>query len=69
MLDGRISADLARTGGVHTADDRLKALMAGPKVTMLASELLQRDAQRSGEILIDLQTWMETYEYASIREL
>lgn len=69
ILYGRIDADLALTGGVHTADDVIKAMMAGAKVVMLASELLQRGVQRIGEILIDLQTWMESYEYASIREM
>lgn len=69
ILYGRINVDLALTGGVHTADDVLKAMMAGAKVTLLASELLQHGVQRIGEILIDLQSWMEAYEYASIREM
>lgn len=69
MLYGRIDADLALTGGVHTADDVLKAMMAGAKVVLLASELLQHGVQRIGDILIDLQTWMDAYEYTSIREM
>ena len=33
-------ADLAATGGIHTAHDVLKLLMAGANVTMMASALL-----------------------------
>lgn len=69
ILDGRIDADLALTGGVHTADDVIKAMMAGAKVAMLASELLQHGVRRIGNLLYDLQSWMEAYEYRSIREM
>jgi hypothetical protein len=35
ILYGRIQADMALTSGVHTAQDVLKAMMAGASVTML----------------------------------
>src|SRR4030095_11269203 len=37
VLYGRIRADLAITGGVHTAADVLKAMMAGARVGMVSS--------------------------------
>ena len=41
MLYGRVKADLAITGGVHTAQDVLKAMMAGARVAMMTSALLK----------------------------
>ena len=69
MLYGRIPLDFALTGGVHTAQDVLKAMMAGANVAMLASELLANGIYRVSEILADLRAWMIEHEYGSIREM
>lgn len=69
ILYGRIQADFALTSGVHTAQDVLKSMMAGANVTMLASELLINGVRRIGEILTDMQAWMETFEYESIVQM
>ncbi len=69
ILYGRIHADLALTTGVHTAQDVLKAMMAGASVTMLASALLQNGVKTISTILTDMQAWMETFEYASISQM
>jgi len=55
-------------GGVHTYQDVLKGLMAGAKITMMASELLQNGPGRLGEILA---TWPldEEHEYGSVAQL
>lgn len=69
ILYGRIKADLALTSGVHTTQDVLKAVMAGAKVAMMASELIQNGIGRIPELLAELQSWMETYEYESIQQM
>jgi dihydroorotate dehydrogenase (fumarate) len=69
ILYGHVEADLALTSGVHSAQDVLKSMMAGASVTMLASELLMNGVQRVGEILTDMQAWMETYEYLSVEQM
>jgi dihydroorotate dehydrogenase (fumarate) len=69
ILYGRIAADLAITSGVHTHEDVLKGLMAGAKVTMMASELLRNGVGRIGEIVADLSRWLEEHEYESVRQL
>jgi dihydroorotate dehydrogenase (fumarate) len=69
ILYGRVMADLALTGGVHTSQDVLKAMMAGAKVTMLASELLQNGIGRVAEILQGIESWMEEFEYTSIEQM
>jgi dihydroorotate dehydrogenase (fumarate) len=69
ILCGRVSADLAITSGVHTCEDVLKGLMAGAKVTMLASELLQNGLGRIDEILRGMLIWLEEHEYESISQM
>lgn len=69
ILYGRIEADLALTSGVHSAQDVLKAMMAGACVTELASALLVNGVSRIGEILTDMQMWMETFEYESVQQM
>jgi len=69
ILYGRILADLAITTGIHTSEDVLKGLMAGAKVTMMASELLQNGVRRIKEILKEIETWMEEREYESLAQM
>jgi len=69
ILYGRVKADYALTSGVHSAEDMLKALMAGASVTMVASELLKNGMGRVPQILTDLQIWMDEHEYESVRQM
>jgi dihydroorotate dehydrogenase (fumarate) len=69
ILYGRIRADLAVTGGVHTAQDVLKAMMAGARVAMMTSALLRNGIGHLAKVQTDLLTWMEEHEYASIRQM
>jgi len=64
-----VIGDLAVTGGVHTATDALKAVMAGASVTMLTSALLQHGIGHLRTIRTDLLRWMEEHDYASIRQM
>jgi dihydroorotate dehydrogenase (fumarate) len=70
ILYGRIDADLALTSGVHTSRDVLKAMMAGARVAMMASELLWDGmTARIEEILRHTERWMEEHEYISIKQM
>ncbi len=69
ILHGRVQADLALTGGVHTAQDVVKSVMAGANVVMMASELLARGVGRVAELRADLERWLEEYEYQSIQQM
>ena len=69
ILYGRLLADFAITTGIHNAEDVLKGLMAGAKVTMMASELLQNGVRRIKEILRDMEIWMDEHEYESVAQM
>ena len=69
ILYGRLLADLAITTGIHSSQDVLKGLMAGAKVTMMASELLQNGLRRFKEIQRELEEWMDEHEYESVAQM
>jgi len=69
ILYGRLATDFAITTGIHSAQDVLKGLMAGAKVTMMASELLQNGMKRINEILETLVGWMAEHEYESVTQM
>ncbi|MFZ5902478.1 MAG: dihydroorotate dehydrogenase-like protein [Chloroflexota bacterium] len=69
ILHGRVTADLALTSGVHTAQDALKAMMAGAKVAMMASALLHEGERVIPSMLNEMGWWMQTHEYESIRQM
>lgn len=68
-LFGKVKLSMAVTGGVHSADDALKALMAGADVTHLCSILLREGPEKLGEILRNMQAWLQEQEYDSVSQL
>ena len=68
ILYGHLKADIAVTGGVHSAEDVLKAIMAGANVAMMASALHIHGIEHIGRVLADLRYWLEKREYTSLRE-
>jgi len=69
ILHGRLKADLAATGGIHTAEDVLKMLMVGADVTMLCSTLLRNGVDQVGVILEGMERWMQEHGYTSVRQM
>jgi dihydroorotate dehydrogenase (fumarate) len=68
-LSGRVGADLAITGGVHTAEDGVKALMAGASAAQVVSVLLRRGPEHLRTLQLDLARWMEEHQWPSVRHL
>ena len=68
ILFGHLSTDLAITGGVHSAEDVLKSIMAGGNVAMMASALHIHGIEHIGRVLSDLRYWLEKREYTSLSE-
>jgi len=69
IIYGRVQSDLAITGGVHTVEDVIKSMMAGAKVAMMTSALLQKGVHHASSVLAELGHWMEEHEYESIRQM
>jgi dihydroorotate dehydrogenase (fumarate) len=69
ILFGRVSASLAATTGVHTAEDALKMLLAGADVTMMASALFRNGPEHLALVRDGIATWLTEHDYASVEQL
>jgi len=69
ILYGQIRADMAVTGGVHSALDVLKAMMAGARVAMMTAALLENGIEHLKTVQAELVQWMEEHEYDSVAQM
>ncbi|HXJ07089.1 MAG TPA: dihydroorotate dehydrogenase-like protein [Candidatus Acidoferrum sp.] len=69
IIYGRVQSDLAITGGVHTAEDVIKSTMAGAKVAMMTSALLQNGVRHASSVIAELVRWMDEHQYESIQQM
>ena len=68
ILYGHLKGDIGITGGVHSGEDVLKAIMAGGSVAMMVSALHIHGIGHIARVLADLQYWLEKREYTSLAE-
>ncbi|MEY6432943.1 dihydroorotate dehydrogenase-like protein [Thioalkalicoccus limnaeus] len=66
LLYGRTGISLGATGGVHTAADAIKLLLAGADVVHLCSALLARGPGYVAHIQEGLEQWMQEQGFASV---
>jgi len=69
ILSGRIKADLAVTGGVHTALDAVKAIMCGAHAIQSVSALLDKGITHLKSMREDLAKWLQKHEYESLKQM
>jgi dihydroorotate dehydrogenase (fumarate) len=70
ILYGRIDGlSLGATGGIHTADDAIKLLLAGADVVHLCSTLLKNGTSQVTRILNGLTEWMEEQGFESVADV
>jgi len=68
-LFGHLRADLAATGGVHDVYDVVKALLAGARVVMMTSALMQHGIAYLDSVRHDLGRWLQSNGWKSVREI
>ncbi len=69
MLYGRLQTSLVASGGVHTAIDAIKALMAGADVVQLVAALLKYGPAYLKELRTEMERWLAEHEYQSLGQL
>ena len=69
LLYGKVKLSLGVTGGFHTGEAALKALLAGADVVHLCSVLLREGPSALIRIRETLQRWLEAREYDSVAQL
>jgi dihydroorotate dehydrogenase (fumarate) len=70
ILRDLLTVDIALTGGVHTADDAIQAILVGATVVCPCSVLYERrDANPGGEMLSGLKEWLARKGHQQVSEL
>ncbi len=69
ILSGKVRPSLAASGGVHSAQDAIKAIMAGAHTVQIVSALLRHGPDYLRLIYDELVGWMGEHGYTSIREM
>jgi dihydroorotate dehydrogenase (fumarate) len=69
ILSPDVRASLAVSGGVHTVEDAVKALMAGASAVQVVSALLKHGPEHLTALREGLSRWLEEQEYDSLREI
>ncbi len=69
ILRGQVGLDMAITGGVHTAEDVVKSVMAGANAAMMTSAVYRHGIDYLSRVCADLRIWLEDHEYESIRQM
>lgn len=69
LLRNRVDLSLAATGGFHTIEDIIKALLAGADAVYLCSVLLNNGPEYCANLLHQLESWLEEREYKSVQQM
>jgi dihydroorotate dehydrogenase (fumarate) len=69
LLAGRVEMSLGVTGGVHTATDAVKAIMAGAQAVQMVSALYKHKPEHLGRVKAELSRWLEEHEYESVAQM
>ena len=69
ILSGRVGLSLAATGGVHTAVDAVKAVMAGAHGVQMVSALLKAGPAHLGKVRQEFEDWLDRHGYEGVSQL
>jgi dihydroorotate dehydrogenase (fumarate) len=69
ILSGRVRTSLAASGGVHSSQDAIKAVMCGAHAVQMVSALLKHGPGRLREVREGMAIWLEEHEYESLAQM
>jgi dihydroorotate dehydrogenase (fumarate) len=69
LLRDQVKLSLACSGGVRTADDVVKALLAGADAVQTVAALLRHGPGEFAVLLAGLRRWMTEHEYDSVSQM
>ncbi len=69
ILHGRTNLEMSLSGGVHSATDVIKGLMAGATTVQTVSGLLQHGPHHLRELLDGVREWLSEHEYSDLAQL
>jgi dihydroorotate dehydrogenase (fumarate) len=68
-LSGQVQASLAVSGGVHTARDAIKAVMAGAHAVQVVSALIRNGPEYLKVLSQGMVDWMREFEWESLEAM
>jgi len=69
VLSGQLEASLAVSGGVTTAEDAIKAVLAGASAVQLVSALLREGPEQLVRVRRGMLAWLEQHEFDSLDQV
>ena len=69
ILSAQVETSYAATGGVHSAEDAVRAIMAGAHAVQVVSALLRNGTDHLATMLAELTRWLEEHEYESLAQM
>ncbi|MDP1579294.1 MAG: dihydroorotate dehydrogenase-like protein [Candidatus Didemnitutus sp.] len=69
LMRDQVKLSMACSGGVHSAAEVVKALLAGADAIQVVAALLRDGPDRLGTIAEELKVWMAKFEYNSVSEM
>ena len=68
IMSSQIEAPLTASTGVHSGNDIVKALLAGANAVQVVSSVYQNGTGVIGEMLHQLEAWMQAHHFDSIAD-
>lgn len=68
ILAGRVGCDLAAATGIHDGHAAIKQLLAGATVVQVCSTLYQNGHGRIGQMLEQMEDWMQTHGFVALSD-
>jgi dihydroorotate dehydrogenase (fumarate) len=69
IISGQVNCSLAALGGVHSAVDVIKAVMAGANAVQMVTALMIHRPEYIRKLTEEISRWMEEHEYDSLRQM
>lgn len=69
ILHGHLRGDISLSGGVHTVEDVIKAVMCGATTVQTVSALLKHGPSYLAKLTAGLRHWLEEHEYQSVEQM
>lgn len=69
ILARQARASLACSGGVHTHEDAIKAVMAGARSVQVVSAILRNGVSHFAAMIREFEQWMVRHEYRSVKQM
>jgi len=69
IISGQVNCSLAALGGVHSAVDVIKAVMAGANAVQMVTALMIHRPEYIRKLTEEISRWMEEHEYESLQQM